>query len=95
MPAVARRGDPGVTHCSAYTIATGSENVFINNRPVARVGDLSTSHLRPGSPCPSHVSSIASGSSTVFVNGRAMARVGDPLTACTRVAAGSPDVQAG
>jgi uncharacterized Zn-binding protein involved in type VI secretion len=95
MPAVARRTDPGVPHCTGYTIATGSPDVFVNNLPVARVRDLSTPHLLPGSPCPSHVSAIQSGSSTVFVNGRAMARVGDPLTACTRIAAGSPDVQAG
>lgn len=94
MPASARKTDAGVIHCSGYTIATGSGDVFINGLAAARVGDSSTSHLRPGSPCPPHVSQIAAGSPDVFVNNRAMARVGDPLTACTTIAQGSPDVKA-
>ena len=96
MPAVARKGDAGVVHCSGYTIATGSPDVFINGTPAARVGDTSTSHLRPGSPgCNPHVSTISAGSSSVFVNGMPLARVGDPLTACTTIAQGSGDVFAG
>ena len=92
MPAAARKGDRGVTHCSGYTIANGSGDVFINNRPAARVGDSSTGHLRPGNPCKGHVASISQGSSTVFVNGKPMARVGDPLASCTSVAQGSDNV---
>lgn len=95
MPAVARKDDAGVPHCSGYTIATGSDNVFVNFKPAARVDDVSTSHQLPGSPCPSHVSAIAKGSSTVFVNGRALARVNDPLRACTQIQQGSPNVNAG
>jgi uncharacterized Zn-binding protein involved in type VI secretion len=95
MPPAARKTDPGAPHCSAYTIATGSDNVTINNLPAARVGDSSTSHQLPGAPCPSHVSTIVAGSGTVFVNGRPLARVGDPLSACTTIAAGSPDVIVG
>lgn len=95
MPAVARKGDAGVVHCSGYNIATGSNDVFVNGRPAARVGDQSTSHLLPGSPCPSHVSTIAVGSGSVFVNNRPLARVGDGLAACTSIAAGSGDVVAG
>jgi uncharacterized Zn-binding protein involved in type VI secretion len=92
MPAAARKTDPGVVHCSSYTIAQGSPDVFINGLPAARVGDPSTTHLRPGSPCTSHVSTISQGSPDVFVNGIALARVGDPLSGCTTIAAGSPDV---
>lgn len=95
MPAVARLGDAGVPHCSGYTIASGSDNVFVNGKPAARVGDSSTSHQLPGSPCPSHVSTIAVGSSSVFVNNRPLARVGDTLSGCTSIAQGSADVQAG
>lgn len=95
MPAVARKGDSGVVHCSGFTIATGSGDVFVNGRPAARVGDQSTNHLLPGGPCPNHVSSIASGSASVFVNGRPLARVGDPFGSCTRVAQGSGDVFCG
>jgi uncharacterized Zn-binding protein involved in type VI secretion len=92
MPAAARKGDRGVTHCSGYVIAVGSENVFINNRPAARVGDTSTVHLRPGNPCRGHVAPIAQGSRTVFINGIPSARVGDPLASCTSVAQGSDNV---
>lgn len=95
MPAVARKGDPGVVHCSGYTLASGSPNVFVNNQPVARVGDPSTTHLRPGAPCVPHVSRIVAGSGTVFVNGLPMARVGDPLSECTTIQQGSPNVVAG
>lgn len=93
MPAAARKSDPGVTHCSGYTIAQGSPDVFINGLPAARVGDPSTTHLKPGGKsCVPHVATIASGSPNVFVNGIPLARVGDPLSACTTIAAGSPDV---
>jgi uncharacterized Zn-binding protein involved in type VI secretion len=93
MPAAARRGDAGVPHCSGYTIATASADVIINGRGAARVGDVSTSHLRPGGKkCPGHVAPISKGSSSVFINGRPAARVGDSLAGCTRVATGSGDV---
>ena len=95
MPAVARLGDAGVVHCSGYVIATGSPNVFVNGRPAARVGDVSSVHLKPGSPCPPHTSTIAVGSGSVFVNGLPLARIGDPLAGCTVIAQGSPDVSAG
>lgn len=92
MPAAARKGDAGVPHCSGYTIASASGDVIINGRGAARVGDVSTSHLRPGKKCPGHVASISRGSSSVFINGRPAARVGDSLAGCTRVATGSADV---
>jgi uncharacterized Zn-binding protein involved in type VI secretion len=92
MPAAARKGDQGVPHCSGYTIANGSGDVFINNRPAARVGDSSTGHLKPGNPCTGHVAQISQGSSTVFVNGKPLARVGDGLAGCTSVGQGSGDV---
>jgi len=96
MPAAARRGDPGVPHCSAYVIATASQDVIINGRGAARLGDVSTPHLRPGGRrCVTHVAPIVTGSSSVFVNGRPAARQGDALGACTRVALGSFDVVIG
>lgn len=93
MPAVARKGDPGRVHCSGYTIATGSDDVYVNGRPAARVRDSSTSHQ--GSGCIPHVSTIAAGSDSVFVNNRPLAREGDRLSGCTSIAAGSGDVFAG
>jgi uncharacterized Zn-binding protein involved in type VI secretion len=75
------------------TRAEGSSNVFVNGIAWSRQGDNNTSHLLPGSPCPSHAAPISSGSSTVFVNGKQAGRVGDPT--CTSVAAGSSNVFAG
>lgn len=96
MPAAARLGDPGVPHCSAYVIATGSGDVSINGRPAARVGDLSTPHLRPaGIKCVPHVAPIMTGSTSVFINGRPAARQGDYLGGCTIVALGSTNVNIG
>tara|TARA_R110001583_G_scaffold73623_6_gene204788 strand:+ start:5196 stop:5486 length:291 start_codon:yes stop_codon:yes gene_type:complete len=95
MPAVTRIGDADVPHCSPMTRAVGSPNVFSNGIPVSRQGDVNTVHLLPGSPCPAHPAPITTGSSTVFVNGMGCGRIGDGITACTSVAAGSPDVFAG
>lgn len=92
MPAAARQGDAGVPHCSSYTIATGSENVSINDRQAARIGDVSTSHSAPARRCFRHTVPIITGSSSVFINGRAAATVGSKLRSCTSVAQGSPDV---
>lgn len=96
MPAAARKGDPGVVHCSGFVIAQGSPDVTINNQPAARVNDPSTAHLIPARRrCAAHVSAIAAGSKTVFINGKPAARVNDPFSGCTRVARGSPDVVVG
>lgn len=96
MPAAARKGDQGIPHCSGYTIAMGSGDVYINGIAAARLGDSVTAHLLPGSPsCPVHAPSIAQGSGTVYVNNQPMARVGDSVAACTSIAQGSPDVFAG
>lgn len=93
MPAVTRIGDADVAHCSGMTRAEGSSNVFCNGIGISRQGDKNTTHLLPGSPCPSHATPISSGSSSVFINGKACGRVGDPT--CTSVAAGSSNVFAG
>lgn len=95
MPAVARQGDAGVPHCSGYTIANGSGDVFVDGKPAARQGDSSTAHLRPAKKCVPHTASISQGSNSVFVNGKPLARVGDGLSGCTAVAQGSPTVFSG
>ena len=95
MPAATRIGDADVAHCSGMVRAAGSGNVFVNGIAVSRQGDNNTSHLLPGSPCPSHSAPIASGSSTVKVNGLGCGRVGDAISGCTSVAAGSSNVFAG
>lgn len=95
MPAVTRKDDADITHCSTPFRLEHSPDVFCNNIPVSRQGDLNTSHQIPGAPCPSHQAPITVGSTTVFVNNRGLGRIGDAITACTRVAQGSPDVFAG
>ena len=93
MPAVTRIGDADVAHCSGMTRAVGSGNVFANNIAISRQTDVNTGHLLPGgSSCPSHAAPITTGSPTVFINNLGCGRVGDAITACTSVAAGSPNV---
>lgn len=95
MPAATRIGDADVSHCSGMTRAEGSPDVFINGIPWSRQGDLNTSHLLPGIPCPTHAAPIAIGSTTVFVNGLGAGRVGDAISGCTSVAQGSDSVFCG
>lgn len=95
MPAVTRIGDADIPHCSGMVRAQGSGSVFCNGRPISRQSDLNTGHLLPGAPCPGHAAPITRGSSTVYINSLGCGRVGDSITACTSVAAGSPNVFAG
>ena len=95
MPAATRIGDADVPHCSGMVRAQGSPNVFVNNIPWSRQGDVNTPHLLPGVPCPVHAAPIAIGSITVIVNGVGAGRIGDAIAGCTSVAAGSPNVFAG
>ncbi len=67
-------------------IALGSPNVFIGNRPAARVGDTVM--------CPTHGPGvIASGSATVFINGMAAARMLD-VTGCLTIGLAAVSVPA-
>lgn len=95
MPAVTRKGDADVVHCSRPFRAGHSPNVYANGILISRQGDNNTSHELPGSPCPSHAAPITTGSTTVFINGLGCGRIGDAITGCTSVAAGSPNVFAG
>ena len=95
MPAVTRKGDADVPHCSGMVRLGASTNVFVNGIGVSRQGDSNTPHLRPGVPCPGHAASIATGSTTVKVNGKGCGRVGDGIAGCTAVASGSSNVFAG
>ena len=55
MPAVARKGDADVPHCSAMDRAGASSNVFCNGLGISRAGDHNTSHVLPAVPvCVGH-----------------------------------------
>ena len=95
MPAVTRIGDADVAHCSGMTRAVGSSDVFANGIAISRQSDINTVHLKPPVVCVNHTAPITTGSTTVKVNGLGCGRIGDAITACTSVAAGSPDVFAG
>ena len=96
MPGAARRGDPGAFHCSPWTIASASSDVFINGRGAARIGDKTSLHLRPaGRKCVPHTAAITQGAATVRINGQPAARIGSQLAGCTRVTGGSSDVDIG
>ena len=96
MPPATRIGDADTAHCSPPKRAQGSPNVFVNGIPWSRQGDHNTSHLKPCGPvCCNHTAPIAVGSGTVFINGKGAGRIGDAISGCTKVAAGSPNVNAG
>jgi len=47
MPAAARKSDKCVPHCSPFTVAKGSADVFTDGKAAARVGDSVTAHKKP------------------------------------------------
>lgn len=71
----------GHDFCPSVEVTSGSENVFVNNKPAARVGDICAEHNCKGSPLrhETHVPVLVSGSQNVFVNSRPAARVGDKV----------------
>ncbi|ELA7323107.1 PAAR domain-containing protein [Vibrio parahaemolyticus] len=92
MPAVTRKGD-GCTGHGAFpprNSVAGSSNVFVNGKPIHRVGDGWSVHCNPVPVC--HGGSLAAGSSKVYANGQPIGRVGDPVDCGSAVAAGSPNV---
>lgn len=65
-------------------VIQGSPNVFINNLPAARVGDVAFCNGPPDT--------IMEGSPTVFINGRPAARMGDKTIHGGLIVGGSPNV---
>lgn len=92
MPAATRKGDIGSGHdaCPPTPAITGSPDVYVDGKPVVRVGDAYKPHK-----CKKHAKhprAQASGSGTVFVNGKPVARIGDGINCGGAAAAGSPTV---
>jgi RHS repeat-associated protein len=67
-------------------ITSGSPNVFINHKPVARMTDVAACS-KESAPQP-----IIEGSQTIFVNGLPMARIGHKLLCDATVDEGAPSV---
>jgi uncharacterized Zn-binding protein involved in type VI secretion len=94
MTQVARKGDLCTGHGGfpPRPSLTGSEDVFINGKPVHRTTDSWAPHT-DGTTV--HPSTMGQGLSTVLVNGLAIARVGDPVQCGSTILLGSLDVYAG
>jgi len=87
MAKVARKGD---TTDHGGTIITGASSVFVNGKPVARVGDVHSC------PIEGHGTTlITSGSGTVLAEGAGVARAGDVCGCGAVIVDGSPDTEAG
>jgi len=94
MAGVVRLGDVCSGHgCYPSRANTSASNdVFVNNKGVHRVGDSWATHCC-GIPCHSGVAS--SGSKTVFVNGKSACRIGDKVSCGSTMATGSNNVFVG
>ena len=95
MPPAHRRTDIGSGHSCHFppTLATGgSPNVFVNNKPLMRVGDAYVPHGCPVCPEPVHGRKLAAGSSTVFINGKPAGRIGDAIDCGGQAQTGSANV---
>ena len=93
--AVTFKGAADVPHCSGMVRSGHSLNVRVGGIGVSRQGDVNTTHLLPGIPCPPHAAPITTGSTKVIVNGKGCGRMGDSISGCTKVAEGHPKVFAG
>jgi len=95
MPAVARVGDFCAPFVTVPVIITGSSDVFVNGRPVAREGDFTgTFKKKQGRSIVTLTSQLLapSGEQTVFINGKSVAQIGTPGTNGTKVVTGSENV---
>lgn len=95
MPAVSRVGDVCAPFVTVPVIVTGSPNVFVNGRPVAREGDFTgTFKKKQGRSILTLTSQLLApkGQQTVFVNGKPVAQIGTPGTNGTKVVTGSSNV---
>jgi len=68
-------------------IIKGASTVFVNGRPVARMGDQAA--------CNGPLDIIVGGSASVFVEGMPAARMGDPTAHGGVILVGDPTVVAG
>lgn len=87
----AKIGDIGTAHGGfpPTPIITGSQDIIIDYKPAARVGDSLTPHTKPKSS--PHARTITTGSSTVFFNGKAAAITGSKVS-CGGVIIGGSSV---
>ena len=98
IPAAHRQSDIGSGHECHFPPSTatgGSPDVYVNGKPLMRVGDSYQAHGCSSCPEPSHGRALAKGSGTVFVNGRPAGRVADAIDCGGQAENGSEDVTIG
>ena len=95
MPAAHRKGDIGSGHACHFPPSAaigGSPNVYVNGRPLMRVGDAYAPHGCVAGHAPPHPRALAQGSASVFINGRKAGRIGDAINCGGNAASASPNV---
>ncbi|KPF44327.1 PAAR domain-containing protein [Rhizobium sp. AAP43] len=98
MPPAHRQGDIGSGHACHFppSPATGgSPDVYVNGRPLMRVGDSFAAHACEVGHEGPHGRALAAGSATAFVNGRPAGRIGDAIDCGGAAETGSEDVVIG
>jgi uncharacterized Zn-binding protein involved in type VI secretion len=98
MPAAHRQSDIGSGHACHFppsAAAGGSSDVYVNGKPLMRVGDSYEAHGCSSCPEPSHGRALAEGSSSVFLNGKPAGRVGDAIDCGGTAENGSENVTIG
>ena len=84
MPGIARDDGQDV---AGGALIQGSSNVFVENKPVVRIGDAVAGHGRS----PHNSPTMSAGSGNVFANGIGVCREGDAAS-CGHTASGSGTV---
>ncbi|WP_182084196.1 PAAR domain-containing protein [Aureimonas sp. ME7] len=95
MPPAHRKADIGSGHGCHFppSLATGgSGDVFVNGRPLMRVGDAYAPHACVAGHAGPHGRKLAQGSPSVFVNGLKAGRIGDAIDCGGEARTGSGDV---
>lgn len=97
MPAVARKNGADTVStghgCDSTTVTNqGSNNVFVNNLGVVRLGDLNQTHDVPsGDSCVPHSVALSTASPNVYANNIRIGRKGDSYGGEV-LTSGSPNV---
>lgn len=98
MPPAHRRADIGSAHACHFppSPATGgSPDVYVNDRPLMRVGDSYMPHACVAGHAGPHGRALAAGSATVFINGKPAGRIGDAIDCGGNAQTGSGNVYIG
>lgn len=92
MAGIVRLNDSSTSHGDfpSSKAVSGSPNVFINGKPVIRVGDPFEEHCDSDGIC--HNGKASSGSSKVFANGKPICRIGDSIDCGSIMNGGSSNV---